>query len=310
MDSTDIAKFRADLTRLIRRFDSCAPDKNTRNYFRIYTAGLVSHLPRKNCEAIALQANMPVRSVQWFLSKQGWDHQKMHNKLQKIIAKAHAGKHSIGVIDETSFVKKGEKTPGVQRQYCGTVGKQENCIVTVHLAYAIDDFHTLIDQDLFLPEAWDQDRERCREAGIPDDIVYRPQWQIALDQCDCAANNGIVFEWLTFDEGYGGKPEFLRQLNARNPLFIGEVPSTFFAWTKLPRTTQKSAKHGRKRIKKRLVKGEAPPMEVRKMLKSSPVLRDLPWVKYGIKETDKGPIVWEVKECTISSRVRKTGHTP
>ena len=160
MDSTDTANIRTDLTRLLRRFETYASDQNTRNYFRIYVAGLVSNLPRKNCEAIALQAKVPVRSVQWFLAKQEWDHEKMRNKLQKIIAKEHAGKHSIGIIDETSFVKKGTKTPGVQRQYCGTVGKQENCIVTVHLTYAIDDFHTLIDQDLFLPEAWDQDRAR------------------------------------------------------------------------------------------------------------------------------------------------------
>jgi SRSO17 transposase len=307
MDSTDIAKFRADLTQLLRRFDSCAPDTNTRNYFRIYITGLISNLPRKNCEAIALQANVPVRSVQWFLSRQDWDHQKMRNKFQKIVAKEHAGKHSIGVIDETSFVKKGTKTPGVQRQYCGTVGKQENCIVTVHLAYVVDNFHTLIDQDLFLSEAWDQDRERCRAAGISDDIIYRPKWQIALDQYDRATKNGIVFEWLTFDEGYGAKPEFLRQLDARNQWFVGEVPCSFFAWARLPRTTQKQEKQGRKRLKKRLVKGECPPIEVRKMLKYSPVLRDQPWTKYCIKETDKGPIVWDVKECTIHIRSERNG---
>jgi SRSO17 transposase len=80
-----------------------------------------------------------------------------------------------GVIDETSVVKKSDKTPGVQRQYCGTIGQKENGIVTVHLAYAQGDFHALIDQDLFLPKAWDQDRERCHEAGIPDDVVYCPK---------------------------------------------------------------------------------------------------------------------------------------
>ena len=187
MDMTDTGRMRTDLTQLLRRFRSCAPDKNTRNYFRI------SNLPRKNCEAIARQAKVPVRSVQWFLAGQLWDHERMQNKLQKIVAENHAGKHSIGIIDETSFVKKGIKTPGVQRQYCGTVGKQENCIVTVHLAYAKDDFHALVDQDLFLPESWDADRERHRAAGIPDEVVYRPKWQIAIEQYDRATNNGIKF---------------------------------------------------------------------------------------------------------------------
>ena len=302
MDSTETASIRTDLKRLLRRFENYASDQNTRNDFRIYVTGLVSNLPRKNCEAIALQAKVPVRSVQWFLAKQEWDHQQMRNKLQKIVGKEHAGEHSLGIIDETSFVKKGTKTPGVQRQYCGTVGKKENCIVTVHLTYVIDDFHTLIDQDLFLPEAWDQDRARCREAGIPDEVVYRPKWQIALEQYDRATKNGIVFEWLIFDEGYGGKPEFLRQLDARNQMFIGEVPCSFRAWTKLPRTTMKPGKRGRKRTNPRLVKGERGTIEVRNMLKYSPMLRDRPWTKYCIKESDKGPVVWEIKECTIFIR--------
>lgn len=307
MDLIDTAKMRTDLKGLLRRFESCFPDKNTRNYLRIYTTGLVSNLPRKNAEAIALQAKVPVRSVQWFLAKQAWDHDRMRTKIQKIVAKNHAGKHSICIIDETSFVKKGIKTPGVQRQYCGTVGKQENCIVTVHLAYAVDDFHALIDQDLFLPEAWDADRDRCRAAGIPDEVIYRPKWQIALEQYDRATKNGIKFEWMTFDEGYGGKPEFLRQLDTRNQLFIGEVPCAFCAWTKKPKTTMKAGKRGRKRIKARLVKGEAGTIEVQNMLKYSPVLRDQDWVKYRIKDSDKGPMIWEVKECTIFIRTERLG---
>ena len=312
MDSTISAHIRTDLKRFLRRFESCFPDQNTRNYLRIYTNGLISNLPRKNAEAIALQANEPVRSVQWFLAKQNWDHQKMRNKLQKIIAKEHVAHnhvttHSIGIIDETSFVKKGVKTPGVQRQYCGTVGKKENCIVTVHLAYAVDNFHTLIDQDLFLPESWDQDRDRCRSAGIPDDVVYRPKWEIALEQYDRARKNGIVFEWITFDEGYGSKPVFLRQLDARNQLFIGEVSCAFCAWTKSPKTTMKSGKRGKHRIKPRLVKGGRTTIEVQKMLKYAPVLRDQPWMNYHVKESDKGPVIWEIKECPIYIRSERLG---
>ncbi len=307
MDEIDTAKIRTDLRKLLRRFKTCAPDQNTRNYFRLYTHGLISDLPRKNAEAIALQAKVPPRSVQWFLARQLWDHDSMRTKLQKIVAQNHAGKHSVGIIDETSFVKKGTKTPGVQRQYCGTLGKKENCIVSVHLAYAQGNFYTLIDQDLFLPEAWDQDRERCRAAGIPDDVVYRPKWEIALEQHDRATKNEIVFEWLTFDEYYGGKPEFLRRLDARGQMFIGEVPCSFRAWTKIPRTTMKPAKQGRKRIKPRLVKGERGTIEVQNMLKYSPTPRDRAWTKFQIKDGNKGPIVWEIKECTIFIRSEQRG---
>lgn len=307
MDQFDIDGIRTELRRFLRRFQSCSADKRTRNYFRLYVSGLISNLPRKNCEAIALQAGVPVRSVQWFLAGQRWDDERMRNKIQRIVAKEHAGKHSIGIIDETSFVKKGDKTPGVQRQYCGTVGKQENCIVTVHMTYAVDNFHTLIDQDLFLPESWSEDRDRCRAAGIPDDVVYRPKWEIALEQYDRATKNGIAFEYVTFDEGYGGKPEFLRRLDARGQLFIGEVPCAFYAWTHLPKTTLKSGKHGRKRIKPRLVKGQRGAIEVKNMLKYSPVLRDQPWTKYCVKESDKGPVIWEIKECEIFIRSERLG---
>lgn len=83
---------------------------------------------------------------------------------------------AVGIIDETSYPKKGKQTPGVKRQHCGATGKKDNCTVTVHLAYAAPQgFRVLLDGELFLPEDWSADRERCREAGIPEDMVYRPK---------------------------------------------------------------------------------------------------------------------------------------
>jgi len=82
---------------------------------------------------MALKAGVPVRTLQEFLSQHKWDHDRMRDRVAEIVVRGHASGHSIGILDETSFVKKGEKTPGVQRQHCGAVGKQENCIVTVHL---------------------------------------------------------------------------------------------------------------------------------------------------------------------------------
>jgi len=105
----------------------------------------------------------------------------------------------VGIIDETSFVKKGDKTAGVQRQHCGAVGKQENCVVSVHLGYATPDprgFHTMLDGDLYLPrQSWHEDRERCRAAGIPEQVVYRPKWRIALEQLRRARGNGVRLAW-------------------------------------------------------------------------------------------------------------------
>ena len=162
---------------------------------------------------------MAVRTLQEFLSQHRWDQDALRRRLHEIIAREHTGQHPIGIIDETSDVKKGDKTPGVQRQWCGTLGKKDNCIVTVHLAYAVNDFHCLLDGQLFVPESWANDRPRCREAGIGDEVTYQPKWRIALEQYDRARGHGIVFEWLTFDEGYGSKTPFLQALDARDQRF-------------------------------------------------------------------------------------------
>jgi SRSO17 transposase len=175
--------------------------------------------------------------------------------------------------------------------------RKENCIVTVHLAYARDGFHCLLDGELFLPESWSNDRDRCREAGIPDDMVYRPKWKIGLELYDRAKGNGLHFDWTTFDEGYGGKPEFLRELAARAQKFVGEVPRNFMGWIKPPRVVSRPfRKHGRGRGRKtpRLASGSAPARRVDAMLQENG-LRDQPWVRWRVKDGHKGPMVWEVK---------------
>ena len=144
----------------------------------------MSDLGEKSCEPIAVAAGIPPRNLQEFLSTYKWEEDRTRNRLQNIVIRDHSGRNSVGIIDETSDVKQGDKTPGVKRQWCGTVGKTENCIVTVHLAYATGDFHCLLDGDLFLPEDWSDDRARCRAAGIPDDVVYRQKWKIALELFD------------------------------------------------------------------------------------------------------------------------------
>ncbi len=121
----------------------------------------------------------------------------------------------------------------MKRQWCGAVGKKENCIVTVHLTYARYGFHTLIDGELYLPKSWSDYRARCQEAGIPDDMVYRPKWKIGLELYDRAIGNGLHFDWMTFDEGYGSKPELLRRFR----------PATSDSWVKCRAISGAGSKH-------------------------------------------------------------------
>jgi SRSO17 transposase len=213
-------------------FRDCCPQKLTRNNFDNYCRGLLSPLPRKSVEPIALACGSAVRTLQVFLADRPWDHAEMLARLQRRLANHAAtvpddGVGTIGVIDETSCRKWGDQTPGVQRQYLGCVGKLDNGIVTVHVAVARGTFQTLLTADLFLPKAWADDRERCRDAGIPDDVLYRPKWRIAFDQLQSLHDQGHRFDWLTFDEYYGRSVPFLKLLNVVGQRFVGEVPVNF-----------------------------------------------------------------------------------
>src|SRR3954462_2144910 len=264
MNIPQIRKLKPALKKFLKRFDHCFPRKDTRAHQPVYVSGQLSNIPEKSVEPIALNAGAPGRTLQEFLSQHRWDHDQARDTLQLIVRDEHAGPNSVGIFDETSDVKKGDKTPGVQRQWCGSAGKKENCIVTVHLAYARDGFHCLLDGELYLPRSWSDDRDRCREAGIPDTMVYRPKWRIALELYDRAVANGLHFDWLTFDEGYGGKPGLLRALSGPNQRFVGEVPRNFIGWIKPPRVITRPFRKKVRRARKspRLASGSPPARRV------------------------------------------------
>lgn len=225
----------------LRIFEVCVAYNPTAEHLHSYCRGLLSDLARKSVEPIALACGTAVRTLQEFLRDHVWDQFRMRDLLQQRLLglpalNAADDLGTIGVIDETSVAKKGTKTPGVRRQYCGASGKIENCIVTVHLGIVRGLFKTLIDAALFLPKVWSEDRERCREAKIPDDVMYRPKWRIALEQVAHAIANGLTFDWLTFDEYYGGKPTFLEELDTHGGTgYIGEIPRNFRCLTQRPR---------------------------------------------------------------------------
>jgi SRSO17 transposase len=295
MTSQQIAGLGPALAQFLRPLYGCFGECRLLDHFDTYCRGLLSDLDRKSVEPIALAAGCTVRALQLFLTHRVWDQQRLRDLLQQRIAREHAPPPGqprsvedpgvIGLIDETSVVKKGDQTPGVQRQYCGTVGKVENGIVTVHLGYCHGEFKALLDSDLFLPKNWSDDRERCREADIPDDLVHRPKTEIAIDQVRHALGNGIHFDWLTFDEGYGKSPAFLFELDALGQTWIGEVPKTFRCWPTLPKY------HSSRR--------EFASKEVQNVVRWSPAFIYQPWQSFAVaRETDR-PLVWDVKAAQV-----------
>src|SRR2546423_620683 len=162
MTDQEIAELGGAFSSYLSRYRGCFLQGRTAAHFDSYCRGLLSDLPRKSVEPIALAAGTAVRTLQEFLVTAHWDHQLARDTLQRHLAGVLAGLPAdplgtVGVIDETSCLKKGDKTPGVQRQYLGCVGKVDNGVVTVHLGVARGRFQALLDADLYLPESWDQD---------------------------------------------------------------------------------------------------------------------------------------------------------
>jgi len=300
MNAETVLRIKPALTEYLHEFDGCF-GRVSRRHLDTYVQGQLGPLERKSVEPIADAAGTPPRTLQEFLSLLRWDEFAVRDRLGQRVARRHAHPHAVGILDETSFPKKGAKTAAVQRQYCGAVGKTENCVVSVHLGYATPDFHTLLDGEAYVPETtWHQDRQRCRAAGIPDEVVYRPKWQIGLGQIRRALSNGVRFAWLTFDEGYGRNGLFLRGLEDLAQTYVAEVPTDFAVWTKAPQVLYR--RRGRDRDgppRPRLKVKNNPPAEVRNILRSSPILRRVPWETFHVKDGRKGPQVWEAKHLRV-----------
>lgn len=273
----------------------------------MYVDGQMSELHRKSVEPMALRAGIPPRSLQAFLGLLEWDEERLVDRLQQHVALAHAHAWAIGVVDETGCDKDGRHTACVQRQWCGSLGKVENCVVSVHTGYAVGAFHCVLDSDLFVPQAWANDPVRRQAVGMPDDVTHRSKPQMALTQIERALGNGIRVAAWTFDEHYGQSYDFLDGLDRLGQTYVAEVPCTFCGWAKEPAVLVRPAPHemrtkGKKRRLPRLSGTAAPVSEVRNLLNHSPAFRDQPWTTVHIKNGEKGAIVREVKAVPFFMR--------
>jgi len=180
-----------------------------------YLRGLLAQVQRKNCwqmaEAVG-QANP--QPLQRLLYSTPWDADQVRDELQDFVVERFGETEGIGIVDETGFLKKGTKSVGVKRQYCGTAGKIENCQVGVFLTYCTRRGSTFLDRRLYLPKEWCQDRARRQEARVPDEVTFQTKSQLAAQMLEHAWARGVPMEWVTGDEIYGDDVK-LRDLVAR-----------------------------------------------------------------------------------------------
>ena len=297
MNYDQLASFEPALAEFLEKVRHCFKRDKTFGYLQKYMLGLMADLKRKSIEPIALACGVAVRTLQEFLAFFAWDHQRVDQILAREVVERQHGRRAIGVLDASAHAKQGKYTPGVQRQWCGESGKKDNCVIGQHLLYTDNDaknpFSCVVASDLYLPQSWDADRDRCRRAGIPDEITYRPKWKIGIEQLERTMAQGLRFDFVTYDEEYGKIPEFVYELDRLGQKGIGEVPANFRVWVKRPACKSHRAEHASRRVDK--------------IVSHSPTFYGQSWRKMMIKDTTRGRCIWHVKSAQVYLVKHKDG---
>lgn len=196
-----------------------------------YVKGLLSEVQRKNGWQLAeQQGEATPDGMQQLLSTAVWDVGGVRDLVRAWVIETYGGPEGVFVVDETGFVKKGEHSAGVKRQYSGTAGRIENCQVGVFLAYSCGENYALIDRELYLPEDWTNDSERCQAAGIPPSVKFATKPALARQMMQRALAANVPGRWVTADSIYGGDYQFRKLLEDHQRFYVLAVNSTHKVW--------------------------------------------------------------------------------
>jgi SRSO17 transposase len=189
-----------------------------------YVQGLLSDLDEKNAEAIAYLHDQERQALQKFLGQSPWDHDPLLDELTRQVGAELGEADGVLVLDPSAFPKKGTASVGVQRQWCGRLGKVDNCQVGIYLGYVSRREHALVDVRLYLPQEWTKDRPRCNQAGVPKAIRFRTRHQLALQMLD---QRGALLPhaWVSGDDEMGRSSWFRKELRQRQECYLLAVPS-------------------------------------------------------------------------------------
>lgn len=235
----ELATFLEPFAPLFRRHTS-------RDSMERYVTGLLTDLPHKTCETMAeVVAGTSLERLQHLLTDAAWDPLELDELRVKRLLELQPVTHGILIFDDTGLPKQGNASVGVAAQYSGTLGKIGNCQVVVSAEFLADNpagstpFHWPVSAQLFLPQSWTEDAERCKQARIPKEVEAQSKPAIALALLDRARQWGVPAQTVVVDAGYGDNPNFLRGLDERQVLYVCAVESTFGC--RLPTEVQAAA---------------------------------------------------------------------
>lgn len=308
----------SELVRLHERFAPLFGRKEAQAHSLVYLNGLLVGQERKSAEPMALVFGEPdddgigqnqVLGLQRFLTHSQWDFQEIQHEIQHVFAEelvpstASWSIGTVGVIDGSGFPKKGTESVGVKRQYCGRLGKTENCQVGVFLAGVTPAGTALLDCQLYLPKEWASAHRRRRKVRVPKEVPFRTQPQIAAELLQRAQETGAVrFDWVIADEAFGSNGSLLDTLEERQQKYLLEVPAHTTVWTVDPATEVPAARDV----------GRPPTRPRRDAVRAvKAVAEQLPaaaWHAFQVREGACGPLVFEFAAVRVwAVRHRKAG---
>lgn len=221
----------AELTHWLGQLGGYVKRAEMRECLKAYVRGLLGEMERRNSWQLSEhQGEAHPYGFQHLLNRGRWDEDGVRDAVrQRVYASLH-DRDGVLIVDETGFVKKGAHSAGVKRQYSGTAGRIENCQIGVFLGYASCWGQGLLDRTLFIPQDWSEDRRRCRQAGIPDEMVHQPKTALAQRMLERALDHGITARWVTGDAVYGDGFRLRRMLEERRQGYVLAVSRKAYTW--------------------------------------------------------------------------------
>lgn len=260
-----------------------------------YLQGLIAPLESKSIQPMAMVLEEgDIQAMQQFIGQGRWQDEKLLKKHWRLVNETLGEEDGVWIVDGSGFPKKGEYSVGVARQWCGQLGKVDNCQVGVFAAYASRKGYTLLDRRLYLPEGWfDEDHsERWERCDIPGDTHFKTKPELALEMLEVVVAEGTLdFRWVTCDEAYGRDTAFLDSVAELGLWYYAEVPHNTQVWEARPQTAiPEWSGRGRRPTKERVVEEEPTSKQVDRIAAEVPAEE---WTPYLIKEGSKGPMVAE-----------------
>jgi len=280
------------LERFVEPFAALLTTTEQRGHLHDYVAGLVSNLKRKNVESIAYHHDQDRQTLQKFIGQMPWDPQPQLTELARQVGVEIGEADGVIVFDPSAFPKKGIASVGVQRQWCGRLGKVDNCQVGVYMGYVSRNEHVLVNVRLYLPAEWAKDKKRRKKCGVPKEVRFKTRHDLALDML-CEHGSLLPHAWITGDDEMGRSSKFRGDLRARNERYLLAVPSNT-----LMRDCEAEPPAYRGH-------GQPPKVPFTRVDRWAAALPASAWQTIEVRPGDKGPLVVEMMKRRVLAKTER-----